>query len=274
MKKKLLSLLTLVFLLTLAPLKLGLCSNWYPYVKLEPSTFTWKEFDDQGNLLLKEQGSALFLGIGIWNEIVPRWILHSQLEIFLAPNVKYQGHTMSGIPVTTTNKWLGVSLETLGGVNFPIFDNKLNLSILGGVGDFTWLRSISTTTLSNGTVVYGYTEHWENVYLKVESKLSFLIISKLKFSFEGGMLYPIFVSNEAKLPGMLDTSQVYPKGTLSPFFQVALSSSNFKLGLSYVKFSFKKSSPDTVTSVSGDLYLIWQPDSTFSILKAFIEVYF
>ena len=113
--------------------------------------FQWEELDDNGTRLLEETGLRFaitgFLGNTTRTQDI--FIYHVEAKSYLG-SVDYDGHTQSGISVTTTTNYIGFSLDgevgaRVGQLNGPFFWDfvaKIKLD--------TWTRE-----LENGQTIYG-----------------------------------------------------------------------------------------------------------------------
>jgi len=107
--------------------------------------FTWKEFDDSGSELLKENG--LLFGVGIKGELQTS---DGQAQIDLLAtvyggNIDYNGQTMAGVPVKATTGYFGMKAEGMFSYRADIRpDNEGELTLKPGIGLGlrTWKRSL------------------------------------------------------------------------------------------------------------------------------------
>jgi len=225
----------------------------------------WNEFDSSGKTLLTEKGSCYFLSAGIFDSIYPKVIYSAAIKYFIGPSINYSGQTMSGIPVQTNNFWTGFSFESTFTYFLKLY--KVNALIGSMLGSMYWIRKINSTTLSDGTVVYGYTEHWKTFWIDAFVGLKQKVYRTLLITLKLGIRYPITTYNTARLPGTTEDANLFLSGKASPMLNFTLKKASNTTSISvsffYEEWKFKKSSADVVAGYNGNYYLVWQPTSQF-----------
>lgn len=108
--------------------------------------FGYKEFDDQGVLLDREDG----LMPGLVMEFGKDWNLISGAVRFelIDGVVDYDGQTQAGVPVTTNTDERIVTLEAL--IRYRLKQlPEFNLTVVGGLGHREWRRNIRATDITS-----------------------------------------------------------------------------------------------------------------------------
>ncbi|MGD8484474.1 MAG: outer membrane beta-barrel protein [Thioalkalispiraceae bacterium] len=149
-------LVTCLFLLVAFPVQAQLLASEL-YLGVSLLDFTYKEFDDDGGLLNREDGNipGFVLGYKYQN----RNLITDISFRYHGTDIRYDGQTQSGIPVTTIS-------------DADIYDTQLKIgaqqttssnyqySLYGGVGYRLWERNIRSNSIASG--IY---EEYEWTYL-------------------------------------------------------------------------------------------------------------
>jgi hypothetical protein len=131
--------------------------------------FQYKEFDDDGSLLDREDGTlpGVVFGLGMARE---RWNFVGELAVY-SGDVDYDGQTNTRIPITTQTdanitdghvraEWWGWEA---GSVRYAVY---------GGLGYHGWERDIQATRTASGAPVSGLWEYYEWGYVLLGGKLA------------------------------------------------------------------------------------------------------
>ncbi len=235
----LMMLCTLVFGMSAVPVFAG----GEPEVYASAESFTWKEFGDAGDRLLKESGPRYGVGFAYAHEFPNHLTLKPRVEL-TGGDVDYDGQTQSGLPVTSTTTYFGFKFEfDMGGKIKP--SKSFAIEPFAGLGVRAWARDINdSTTFDGGTVYYvnGYTEHWTTFYGRVGLRGDLYFGQRSKLFFEAGVKLPISTENYIN-----DWAVSYEEITLKPgnkdslFAEVGVRLSRFKITAFYDSMRFKKS---------------------------------
>ncbi len=230
------------------------------YLKVE--SFSWKEFDNNENQLLKESGPIFAIGYSVkWN--IKPLTLKSKAELF-GGSINYDGRaTGSGIPiyVETETEYLGVKIELDSGWKFTVKE-KSSLEPYAGLGVRRWKRDIEST---DSTI--GLEETWRSVYARLGIRGDHIHPNQIKTFFEVGVILPF--DNENELEGHDFTVTVEPGKNASVFAEAGLKWKLLKTIIFYEVMKFSKSDTVTVRGVQ-----VWQPKSEADIFGINIGVAF
>jgi len=116
--------------------------------------FDYQEFGDYGKLLDREEGYIPGLAIAI-NQTIEQWQLGLSLA-YHSGDTAYNGHTTSGIPITTTTKQ-NITDAAIQTAYWLLSARGFQYAPYFGVGYHQWQRDILPTT-TNGAPVSGLFE--------------------------------------------------------------------------------------------------------------------
>jgi hypothetical protein len=111
-------------------------------VYLKGESFTWKEFDDRGDQLLKESGPVFGVG-GSAKWDIKSLFIKLKGELF-GGTVNYDGQTQSGLPVETDTDYLGGVIEGNLGWKFIIAESSSIEPFIGPAARY-WDRRIRSS---------------------------------------------------------------------------------------------------------------------------------
>ncbi len=204
-------------------------------------SFTWKEFDDAGERLLKEHGPLGGVGFSYHADLGGKYAsltLQPRIELF-GGTVDYDGQTTTGTPVMSDTDYFGLKLEfDVGGK----FGGKFAVEPFGGLGIRTWWRDINNSYTLTGTYVYGYTEQWYSFYGRLGVKGDLSLGQDNKLFLEAGVKLPISTTNYID-----DINVTYEAITLKPgnktslFAEAGVKLHLFRISAFYDSMRFKKS---------------------------------
>ncbi|UCH52370.1 MAG: hypothetical protein JSW09_07000 [Pseudomonadota bacterium] len=118
----------------------------------------WEELDAGGTRLLEETGPRLRATLAWDNFSRPKSGLLNRFEAnFYFGRADYDGQTITGIPATTDNYYVGYGGEAMGGWRFG--DTK-GIDLLGALGVDVWRRDIRNGTTNSGLPTQGYIEDY------------------------------------------------------------------------------------------------------------------
>ncbi|MBI3900352.1 MAG: hypothetical protein HY308_19010 [Gammaproteobacteria bacterium] len=234
-------------------------------LQLRREDFTWKEYDADGDRLLKEDGPRYHLG-AIWRTpfAEQRWLLEAQGTLYFG-TVDYDGQacTLSGscTPYQTETKYSGLQL---GATMARRFGRTSGFELFAGGGIDTWKRKID-----GSDTVSGATEDW-TVFYAVGGAGGYWTAPTARFSVRTGLKYPLYTE---ELPDSYDVT-LEPKGRLSLFARASMDflaggRPRWGFGLYYDSYRFDASDQERDDSV-----IVWQPESRQDVIGAFATIYF
>jgi len=226
-------------------------------------SFTWGEYDTNGNKILDETGLRHFIAFDADSWIDSQWQSDFGGRVY-SGTVDYDGQTQSGTAVTTDTDYDGIQFEA--GFNYypetagQLDRNSGRLGIRMAVGADNWRRSI----LGSG----GYMENYSGTYGRVGAHFG----GAGFWSFNLGVKYPFAVSESVGLKDIGYASDVtlHPQGRFSVYGDLSLRfSRSWGMSLYYDSYRFAKSDPESVYSpIDSVTYNVWQPESRMDIFGA------
>jgi len=139
--------------------------HWQSNIEFSALRFDYREYDDAGKLLDRENGTLPGVVLGL-ARIEGNWSLNGRFS-WHNGNVLYDGQTNTGVPVRSrTDENImntSVSLERRIGASTDAWQ----LAFYGGVGYRFWARDIRATSTSSGQPVDGLSEiyRWRYFFL-------------------------------------------------------------------------------------------------------------
>ena len=217
--------------------------------------FVWKEYDDQGRMLLKENG--LRGGIGLLGEnikeILGRQLFTCYEAALYGGLVKYDGQTWGGTPLKGDVLYLGLKGEINLGIYkyFSIYGIILYL----GLGDEVWVRDLTK-------VPGGYKEVWGLLFYKLGIKGKVDIL-RGELLLDGWIGSDIITTNRAKFSESFPYScdaESYPDGALFWGAKMTYKIEKFFVKAYYHHYKWNKSKP-VFTVILATPVLVYQPES-------------
>ncbi|GMR18684.1 MAG: hypothetical protein BMS9Abin33_1117 [Gammaproteobacteria bacterium] len=141
--------------------------HWDMNVGVSLLDFGYKEFDDNGVLLDREDGiiPGVIAGFGVGQR---NWRIENNL-FYKYGEVDYDGQTQSGIPLTTRTTEEIFDLEVQAEY-WGIGSANQGIAIYTGTGYHYWGRDIKSGTASDGSPVTGFFETYEWWHVFVGAK--------------------------------------------------------------------------------------------------------
>lgn len=131
--------------------------------------FQYKEFGDNGALLDREDGLLPGVVLGL-SRPKGEWLLAVE-TVILDSEIDYEGHTTSGVPITTRSGARIVDLHARAEWwRWQV--SAWQLAPYGMLGYYGWNRDIQPTRTSTGTPVGGVSEYYEWGYAALGAKAS------------------------------------------------------------------------------------------------------
>ena len=235
-------------------------SNVYAAV----SSFTWKEFDDNGARLVKESGELYGIGFAYRSISSDKITLQPGAEFF-GGTVNYDGtaqnlFTGTTLPAKSTVDYFGVKLKIEAGGLLPLSESS-SLGPFFGLGIAAWSRTIKNATVSDGTTASGAEEKWRTVHLRLGLRGQIAESERTRFFAEAGVKLPVYTENVARVT-------VHPGNEPSYFSEAGVQLGSFRASVFYDGMRFSRSSPVSSTEYySGSYYHVnyVQPRSTSDI---------
>lgn len=153
--------------------------------------FEYKEFDDAGEILDREDGSLPGLGLGV-TQPFGRWSLDAEFTWHVG-SAGYSGQTQDRVPVSTDTDeaiW-----DTSVYMTYSVPERPLR--VVAGLGYRYWERDIQPSRDINGRPVAGLLEYYYWYYLMLG--MQFDVVDELSFDFRA--LWPIDATMELALAG-------------------------------------------------------------------------
>lgn len=154
-------LVSLIFILKLgilcaAPYQADPPTHWKVSANFSLQDFNYKEFDDNGSLLDREDGTLPGLIFGL-ERPRGRWVLGGRFSYY-AGSVDYDGQTNTGTPITTRTDEKISEIE--GRAEYWLRPED-RWAVYGGLGYRYWARDIRPTRTAGGQPVSGLFEVYD-----------------------------------------------------------------------------------------------------------------
>lgn len=227
--------------------------GWQKAVGVE--SFNWYEYDPDGSELVHESGPRLFVEFSSSREYTKR-INASYSGRLYGANVRYDGETQSGIPITTNSLYLGFALEAMFdyrlSINGDSFSNGGDWFLTYGLGYEGWLRGIRDTSTASG-----YNEFYRVPYTRLG--LSFDANDQTRIQF--GAKFPMLVREYVVYSRFVtdDTGEKFADLELAPVARATLYASidftmaeNWNFRLYYDRYLFDASPKESLLTASGN----------------------
>lgn len=232
--------------------------------------FTWEEFNDRGERLLKEKGPLFGVGVAATVDLHDNFLfLGGKAELF-GGRVDYDGQTtdtdpqFDGLPVSTNVNYFGGKLET--DFSWRLKGPAGFLEPFAGLGYRHWVRNIEASATDPPVVVRTAeaTEEWLSLYARLGLRSTFYLSDTVRLSLEGGAKHPFLNRNYAEAFGRNITLE--PRGRWSAFGEVGLQVDRFRPAFFYEGFRYA-SSPSIVVldPRDGSFAEVFQPKSESDI---------
>jgi hypothetical protein len=232
------------------------------------SSFSWKEFNDNGSRLLKESGTLYGIGGSYWWKPRGPVSLQAGAELF-GGNVDYDGMTQSGIQSSTTVDYFGAKLKIEAGHVFGSADN-VQIEPFGGLGFAAWLRTINDGTSANGAKAYGYRENWKTLHVRLGLRARLGVSSQMRLFAESGVKLPVYNENSVDLNSFgIGDVILHPGRQASLFGELGLQFRHLKTSLFYDGMRFSRSDDEQAGG-----YIVYQPRSTADLIGLRLGVVF
>jgi hypothetical protein len=227
-------------------------------------SYTWKEFHDDGSLLLKESGPLVGVGITFQHEFSDHITLTPTAEIF-GGTVDYDGQTQAGIAATTDVNYFGLKLVGDVGKKIKI-SKQVFIEPFFGLGLRTWIRDINDGTTAGGMTTYGYREGWVAWDARLGMRGGIDITQGSRLFAEALLKLPLYNRNTAYLSEKNLGSDItmHPGKETSLYAEMGMQISRFRGSLFYEGLRFSKSD-DVITTDGVYIYTSWQPKSEADI---------
>jgi len=216
--------------------------------------FKWTETPITGSRLAEETGMLYGLRQALAHR--KQGIGWRQKATFFFGEVDYDGHTWTDIPVQTDVTYIGAAgfFDLEPAYRWP---SGVRIKGFAGLGGRVWLRDLAGTQTAGGTRVAGVEELWWTVYGRAGAGVSYSLKRFGRLSAEAGLKLPLIARNEASfhIEGV-QTVELEPEQTVSPFAQIAWHWEKVRLGVFYDTLYF-----DASDSVTTEEYEIYQPES-------------
>lgn len=209
-------------------------ASLYPFIQ----HFTWEEFGDNRDRILKESGPQFGLGgdlkLGLLERDSGTMTLGVKVELS-GGEVDYDGQFQDGTPHSTDVTYFGTYEQVTLGWEVPY--REAAIEPFGGLGYRWWLRD-----LQGGG---GYTEYWTSLSTLVGLRSSYPLGSETRLSVMGAARYPFYNRNDVEdYPGV-GSIELKPEGEWSAVAEAGIRYRRLFATLYYENFIFPES--DTVT---------------------------
>jgi hypothetical protein len=218
---------------------------------VQAQRFTWEEHDQNGQLLLEEQGPLLGLGLVGESRLPGELTWRSRLEGFVG-EVDYDGSTVLGAPVRTTTAYYGGKGETDLRWNLATAD-IFDTGPLGGLSTRGWLRRLDNSQDSNG-----YDEGLVDGVRPRGLVRPLARASRLVARRGSRRAPPLYNSARYSLTGADGDGNVSvePGREITTEAALILRRATWSIGLAYENFAFGRSDPEPLPP-----FEIFQPES-------------
>lgn len=221
-------------------------------VQVRYERMEWREFDRNGNKLLKESGPRVGL---LWEHETRGATWPDGLFRALAylGDVDYDGQTQLGQPIESTTEYHGVQAEAA--MLFPVAINALSALVpFAGAGGHSWLRRLDNT---GGFAETGYDEWWVDLYVQAGLGWRAHLTRGEAFA-RLGVRYPVFtrVEYDLTLPDGTNDASVEPGAELNLFAECGYRAGGYTLSVYAEDSTYARSDEKTYGAVN-----IFQPKS-------------
>lgn len=236
--------------------------NEGPFARAE--YFTWEEFNDAGERLLRERGPRIAMGVEGDNfaRELPGFVYRFSGAGYVG-SVTYEGRTIKApVAVTTSTDYLGLSLEALGGQRYGFLVEPHRFDLLFGGALDLWLRNLRDSHDANGNFTMGYRETYLAWTAKAALGLSHQAGNGVGY-FMAGVKYPAYVSEWLTLYNVV----LHPQGRPSWFARWTMTNvlpfqrTGLSISLFYDSWRFAVSDREA----DGDVR-VWQPESSMDVI--------
>lgn len=167
--------------------------------------FRYKEYDDAGKLLDREDGFIPGVVLGL-SESDGDWDYKGTF-LYHAGNVRYDGQTNSGIPITTRTDEKIIDATFHAERWYRDSNDQKRYAWYGGLGYRHWFRDIRSTSTSGGLPVSGLTETYQWWYVLVGGKRILSDAGKSQWQADLRVTRTIQPTIHIELPGFDNTTQ-------------------------------------------------------------------
>lgn len=219
-------------------------------------SFSWKEFGQAGEQLLKESGPRFGAGFAYTHVFEGGVTLKPRVELF-GGTVDYDGATQAGVPVMSEVNYFGVKLQGDVGLRTGV---GLIFEPFVGIGLRGWDRDIEDSVTVLGSPAIGYTEEWFISYGRLGIRFMTDPSKETRTFFEAGAFLPLYSENTALLSEKFLAADVTfkPKMKTSFFVEAGFKAGGFKMSAFYEALRFDPSDP---VLEPYSLSLLYQPKS-------------
>ncbi len=233
---------------------------------LKTDIFSWKEYDNTGELLLEESGPIFGIGSATKFDFDPMTLKLG--AVMYGGMVDYDGQTQAGAPVETRTDYMGVKFGIDFGWKFMLAEMTSFESFVGPAAN-CWGRDIRSTDNAAG-----YFERWWSIYTRLGLRGDHAFPGKLGIFAEGGIKLPVYNENRVDWRSFGWGRITVKPGRKETFFaEAGFRWENLKAALFYENMKFPKSAP-VKKYVSGRTLTVWQPRSEADIIGMNIGLVF
>ena len=209
-------------------------ASLYPFIQY----FTWEEFGDNGNRLLKESGPQYGLGGDITLLLLKgeagEMTFKGKLELS-GGEVNYDGQLQDGTPHSTDVTYFGINNEDTFG--WALTYRNATIEPFGGLGYRWWMRD-----LQGGR---GYTEYWTSLSALVGVRSSYTLGPQSRMFVMGGARYPFYNRNDVEHYPGVDAIELKPESEWSAMAECGIRYRQMFASLFYESYIFPESDPVT-----------------------------
>lgn len=226
--------------------------------------FSWEERNQEGRLLLEEDGPLLGLGVAGSCALTERLAWSSRLEGFLG-EVDYDGSTILGDPVRTTTAYYGGKGET--DMRWNLGGPEIGTGPLGGLSTRGWLRRLDNSQRNSN----GYDEAWWTFYVRAGWFASRTTRAGGQLSAEAALRAPLYNTARYSLTGADGSGNVSVEPGREVSYETAVTwrTATWLAGLTYEDFHFGLSDPEPLPP-----FEIFQPESKGRVLSLRVGLVF
>jgi len=225
-------------------------------------SFHWAEFAPSGKELLSETGYRPFAGFAYLQDGGAGMLFGYHAKVY-SGDVRYDGQTQSGTPVSTTTSYTGMVNEV--DLHYRLRNgpaDRYYWDLVGGIGLDFWRRDIKSAYSSVlGATAAGYVEEYLIGYLRAGVNFN-----RVEYGFQGeaGVKYPISTWEKANLQAGMgaDSDPVLEPGkSISYYASLGYRfDSRWNVIFGYDSYRFSRSSSADMT-IKGQKYSAAQPES-------------